>query len=141
LAGSNLTGIDFTPFAQQQDFMSTITGGNDSPLLSIPKNGLASTTLGGMDLGTLGGLGMDIAKAWMGYDASKKAYNLQKKALNANIDDLEMKQDVAYNNASSNVGVKKSLAGAFGTGTSAYDNELNRLKKYASDGGEETQNA
>ena len=167
LAGSSLTAKYFTPLAQKQNFVSTVTNGTGqlggTALLDaynsgvtgealqsmydnmdskgiFNNNGLASTSLGGMDLGTLGGLGMDIANAWMGYDANKKAYNLQKKALNANIDDLEMKQDVAYNNASNNVGVKKSLASAFGTGTSVYDDELNRLKKYASDGGEGTQN-
>jgi len=168
LAGSNLTAKYFTPLAQKQNFVSTVTNGTGqlggSALLDaynngvtgealqsmydnmdskgiFNNNGLASTSLGGMDLGTLGGLGMDIAKAWMGYDASKKAYNLQKKALNANIDDLEMKQDVAYNNYYDNTKVKESLAGAFGGDTAVYEGNINRLKKYASDGGEETQNA
>ena len=98
---------------------------------NIGSTGLFDSITGTMkDLGITGADIMNIGLGLANYFQEGDKLKLYETALNDHLKTSQMNRDLAYDQLAQQVGVQKSLGGAFGADTGGYDTRMSQFVKY-----------
>ena len=123
----------------ESNWLQNFFKNNESAYDSIQANGLGGSDSGlsVAKTGNSSGSALGVAKIGLGIGSflnARKGLKMQETALNDQLENSNLQRGLAYENLATQVGTRKSLAGAFGANTKGYDDTLSRFNKYKAKG-------